>query len=123
MSITTKAEATEVTLPAVTMTTGYTTSKCLIMLLIFLAYFLFFPLRVYFLFYFYFYGLSICIDKCEHTLNIQNVNFDCLDELLFNNNKCMFKIINPIRTIMSSMSLHHQLLSSLVRTIISPELY
>ena len=79
--------------------------------------------RVYFLFYFYFYGLSICIDKCEHTLKIQNVNFDCLDELFLNNNKCMFKIINPIRTIMSSMSLHHQLLSSLVRTIISPELY
>ena len=78
---------------------------------------------MYFLFYFYFYGLSICIDKCEHTLKIQNVNFDCLDELLLNNNKCMFKIITPIRTIMSSMSLHHQLLSSLVRTIISPELY
>lgn len=82
-----------------------------------------FPLRVYFLFYFYCYGLSICIDKCEHTLKIQNVNFDCLDELLLNNNTCMSKIINPIRTIMSSMSLHHQLLSSLVRTIISPELY
>ena len=53
-------------------------------------------------------GLSICIDKCEHTLKILNVNFACLDELLLNNNTCMSKIINPIRTIMSSMSLRHQ---------------
>ena len=62
-------------------------------------------------------GLSICIDKCEHTLKIQNVNFAYLDKLLLNNNTCMSKIINPIRTIMSSI------LSSPVRTIISPELY
>ena len=67
-------------------------------------------MRVYF-FYIYnvnvskLYGLSICIDKCEHNLKIQYVNFDCLDELLLNNNTCMFKIINPIRT---SMSLRHQ---------------
>ena len=53
-------------------------------------------------------GLSICIDKCEHNLKIQNINFDCLDELLLNNNTYMFKTINPIRTIMSSKSLRHQ---------------
>ena len=53
-------------------------------------------------------GLSICIDKCEHILKIQNVNFACLDELLLNNNTCISKIINPIRTIMSSMSLRHR---------------
>ena len=41
-------------------------------------------------------GLSICIDKCEHTVKIQNVNFACLDELLLNNNTCMSKIINPM---------------------------
>ena len=81
--------------------------------------FIFFPLReciFFFIIYIYFFytmsingnGLSICIDKCEHTLKIQNVNFDCLDELLLNNNTCMSKIINPIRTIMSSMSLRHQ---------------
>ena len=58
MSITTKAEATEVTLPAVTMTTGYTTSKCYEFVLLIFIYF--FPLReciFYFIFMVYQFAL------------------------------------------------------------------
>ena len=50
-------------------------------------------------------GLSICFDKCEHNLKLQNVNFDSVAEMLSNNNMCMFKIVNPIRTIVSSIPL------------------
>ena len=61
--------------------------------------------------------LFICFDKFEYIFELQNANFDSVVEMLLTNYICMFKIINPIRTIMSS------LLSSPVSTILYDQNY